>query len=47
MTDRTEIVDGPIQEVVCSGGAHIEYLGKRSWFLSMLHADGTPVHEVQ
>lgn len=33
--------DGKLDEVVTDGGAHLEYLGGRQWFLSCLRADGS------
>lgn len=34
---------GKIDEVVTDGGAHLEHLGNRRWFLSMQRADGSSV----
>jgi hypothetical protein len=41
MTDRINLLNGRLEEIVCSGPAHLEHLGTGSWFLSMIHADGT------
>jgi len=42
MTDRREYAEsGEIDEIVGSCGAHLERLGKKGWFLSINHADGT------
>lgn len=41
MSDRVEFVDGKLDEVVSSKGAHLEHMGAGRWFLSFQHADGT------
>lgn len=42
MTNRiTYGTDGKLDEVVTDGGAHLEYLGKRRWFLTCTRADGS------
>jgi len=41
MKDRVEFVSGKLDEIVCSGGAHLEYMGGDRWFLEFVHADGT------
>lgn len=33
--------DGTLDEVVVTGGAHLEHLDDNRWFLSMLRADGS------
>ena len=41
MTDRIELnPDGSLDEVV-AGGAHLEHMGGKSWFLAMARADGS------
>lgn len=41
MADRIEYnPDGSLDEVV-AGGAHLEHMGGKGWFLSMLRADGS------
>ncbi len=34
---------GELDEVVTNGGAHLERMGKRSWFLNCIRADGSAV----
>jgi hypothetical protein len=42
MEDRREYTeDGALDEIVGSGGAHLERLSKKNWFLSITHADGS------
>lgn len=42
MEDRVTFTEkGRLDEVVASRGAHLEHMGGNSWFLSLLHADGT------
>ena len=33
--------DGTLDEVVTNGGAHLEQMSERGWFLSMVRADGS------
>ena len=41
MADRVQLDDdGSLDEVV-AGGAHLERLSKKSWFLSMARVDGS------
>ena len=41
MTDRIQLNDdGSLDEVV-AGGAHLEHLGGKAWFLAMRRADGS------
>jgi hypothetical protein len=40
--DRISFTDkGQLDEVVASGGAHLEHMGKDRWFLLFCHEDGT------
>ena len=42
MTERiTRDPDGSLDEIACDGGAHIEHLGGKRWFLSFVFADGS------
>lgn len=42
MSERTLYDDkGELDEVVVQGGAHLERMRSRSWFLSMRRADGS------
>ena len=42
MTERIERNDdGTLDEIVCNGSAHLEYMGGNRWFLSMVFADGS------
>jgi hypothetical protein len=42
MEDRREFDDkGRIDEIVASGGAHLERLDKRQWFLELVNGDGS------
>lgn len=42
MNNRIELDDdGMLDEVVTDGGAHLERMNKKSWFLSMQRADGS------
>ncbi len=41
MTDRIQLnPDGSLDEVV-AGGAHLEHMGGKIWFLAMTRADGS------
>jgi hypothetical protein len=33
--------DGSLDEVVTDGGAHLEHMGGKHWFLSCVRADGS------
>jgi len=33
--------DGMLDEVVTDGGAHLERMGSKSWYLSLRRADGS------
>jgi hypothetical protein len=39
--DRVTFVDGKLDEVVGSRGAHLECMGGKRWFLLIEHDDGT------
>lgn len=39
--NRVEYVKGKLDEVVTDGGAHLEHMGGKRWFLSMWRADGS------
>ncbi len=39
--DRREFIDGTLDEIVCTKGAHLEHIGKNRWFLIFCHEDGT------
>ena len=40
--DRVTLTDkGKLDEIVATKGAHLERLGKHSWFISFDHADGS------
>jgi hypothetical protein len=42
MQDRIDFnEDGTLDEVVAAGGAHLEHLGGKRWYLNLVHADGT------
>jgi len=42
MTNRVQFNDdGTLDEVVTDGGAHLEHMGGRGWFLSMQRKDGS------
>lgn len=42
MKDRREYSDdGSLDEIVASGGAHLERMDKKDWFLVMFNADGS------
>ena len=41
MSERTEWVDGKLDEVVTEGGAHLEHMGGKRWFLSCRRRDGS------
>ena len=42
MKDRREIdAKGHIDEIVASGGAHLERMDKKQWFLHLINADGS------
>lgn len=42
MSERmTGNADGSIDEIVSDGGAHLEHLGGKAWFLSCRNADGS------
>ena len=42
MSDRVDYDEsGKLDEVVATGGAHLEYMGSSQWFLSLTHADGS------
>lgn len=42
MTERIDYGDdGKLDEVVTAGGAHLERLGNRRWFLECVRADGS------
>jgi hypothetical protein len=42
MTNRvTYVPKDRLDEVVTDGGAHLEHMGGKSWFLSMERADGS------
>ena len=42
MADHREYTeDGQLDEIVGSGGAHLERLSKKGWFLAITHADGS------
>lgn len=41
MSDRREFVDGKLDEIVSTRGAHLERLSTCDWFLSFQHEDGT------
>lgn len=43
MIDREEWRDGKLDEIVASGGAHLEHMGGRSWFLEMFKRDGSSI----
>lgn len=44
MTERVTYDErGRLDEVVTTGGAHLERIGKRRWFLEMQRADGSSV----
>ncbi len=39
--DRREFVNGKLDEIVSTKGAHLEHMGDSRWFLSFQHDDGT------
>ncbi|MBM7049692.1 hypothetical protein [Rhizobium lusitanum] len=41
MADRREFIDGKLDEIVSTKGAHLEHMGNSRWFLSFQHEDGT------
>ena len=42
MIDHTEFnEDGTLDEIVGTGGAHLELMDGSRWFLEIFHADGT------
>lgn len=42
MSDRVEFTeDGMLDEIVSTGGAHLERIDTNRWFLLFSHADGT------
>ena len=44
MTERIDYDDdGELDEIVVNGGAHLERMGEKSWFLLMHRQDGTSV----
>lgn len=40
-TDRRDFINGKLNEIVSTKGAHLEYMGESQWFLSFQHEDGT------
>lgn len=44
MTERVTFDErGRLDEIVTTGGAHLERIGKRRWFLECTRADGSSV----
>lgn len=43
MIERTSYVEGKLDEVVTCGGAHLERMGGKRWFLSMVREDGSEI----
>lgn len=41
MTDRREFIDGKLDEIVSTAGAHLERIDKNRWSLIFYHANGT------
>lgn len=41
MTDRRDFINGKLDEIVSTKGAHLEHMGRSRWFLSFRHEDGT------
>jgi len=41
IVDRVDFVDGRLDEIVSSRGAHLERMDKNRWFLIFYHDDGT------
>lgn len=39
--DRVDFVDGELDEIVASKGAHLERLDKSRWFILFEHEDGS------
>ena len=39
--DRVDFINGKLDEVVSSRGAHLERIDHSRWFLIFYHADGT------
>ena len=42
-SERMEVIDGELDEIVVAGGAHLERMSRKGWFLSLARADGSEV----
>lgn len=43
MVERMDFEDGKLDEIVVSGGAHLESMGGSDWFLEFFKEDGTSI----
>lgn len=43
MVERMDFEDGKLDEIVVSGGAHLESMGGDDWFLEFFKVDGSSI----
>ena len=41
--ERVEFQDGSLDEIYVAGGAHLERMGGKAWFLELFKEDGTSI----